>query len=900
MATTMATPPATDKTIRIARFFSYPKTLVYVLIGLLGLVSLIHFLRLVLRLTFREPVPRPDGIRSRRPLLRRWPLAAIDWLRAKSMRKTLRLLWGAQVNWLEGAVTVGYVTLLLAFLFSGTTTLEGQRVEPHYYANRAGTIAATQFPIMTALGMRNNPFSCTSCSLFIFMSLLTVIFVSFLRLPLQRRLVLDITTTHLLTTNDRPEWGLNYLHRMTARVLVILVWIHAGGRLTVGLLDDETINHPWVRSGFLAASTLTLLALVTFRPVRQKAYEWFMVIHFVGAGIFLLALLKHLSGRSLTAYGAWPSLLLWGVDRSLRGLQYLFYNHPYFTPGSANSSRRACDAEVEVLRVRKRATRAGTTQRAVNKEDDDDEEDEPRFLRITLQRPRFRWRPGQSAFLAFPSVGVPGVFASSAPPPKPSTPTVDSSSSPEAGPSARASDASGDAAYRPSTYTPSTNPLRTHPFQSHPFTIMSHDDVSPYHEAWGPSWGVRWSSLFSCFSRKRSNTETRTDTSDGGSDQGSAEKGEGTPEPDPKDLYGFNGALGPRGGARPRPLVFVVRVREGMTRALWDRAAASGRAIAPADTNVDVEKGRRRQTDDDGESASDSERTDGVDYGGTGLKCTVPAFISGPYSNPPVLVGYHTVMLIAGGTGVAFTLPLFLDVIERVKRGEPSCSQLVFIWAVRDIDHLEWIEDEVLQAVSTVPEGTPISVRYLFCITGRDEDTATTVLPAPAPNPEADAAAEAMNNQQRQEEQDDPWRHAVFTPTPKQQKQFARDAKRRAAQERLIAAGGVPSAYVPSNASQVQSSWNSGKPLGKHKPPPGTPLVTSMLQLPGVRLVKTKPPIRTLMQFELAQCQGRLSVNVCGTPSLANSVREVLSQERMDDVMSFGPTVTLHVEAFGG
>jgi hypothetical protein len=50
------------------------------------------------------------------------------------------------------------------------------------------------------------------------------------------------------------------------------------------LVDDETINHPWVRAGFLAASTLTVLALVTLRPVRQKAYEWFMVIHFVGAG----------------------------------------------------------------------------------------------------------------------------------------------------------------------------------------------------------------------------------------------------------------------------------------------------------------------------------------------------------------------------------------------------------------------------------------------------------------------------------------------------------------------------------------------------------------------------------------------------------------------------------------
>lgn len=37
--------------------------------------------------------------------------------------------------------------------------------------------------------------------------------------------------------------------------------------------------------------------------------------------------------------------------------------------------------------------------------------------------------------------------------------------------------------------------------------------------------------------------------------------------------------------------------------------------------------------------------------------------LDGPYSSPPLLVGYDSVLLIAGGSGVAFTLPLFLDLI---------------------------------------------------------------------------------------------------------------------------------------------------------------------------------------------------------------------------------------------
>lgn len=34
------------------------------------------------------------------------------------------------------------------------------RADPKYFANRAGTIAASQIPIMAALGMRNNLISC--------------------------------------------------------------------------------------------------------------------------------------------------------------------------------------------------------------------------------------------------------------------------------------------------------------------------------------------------------------------------------------------------------------------------------------------------------------------------------------------------------------------------------------------------------------------------------------------------------------------------------------------------------------------------------------------------------------------------------------------------------------------
>ncbi len=42
----------------------------------------------------------------------------------------------------------------------------------------------------------------------------------------------------------------------------------------------------------------------------------------------------------------------------------------------------------------------------------------------------------------------------------------------------------------------------------------------------------------------------------------------------------------------------------------------------------------------------------------------VKVLLDGPYSSPPPLIGYDTVVLIAGGSGIAFTLPMMLDLVE--------------------------------------------------------------------------------------------------------------------------------------------------------------------------------------------------------------------------------------------
>ena len=74
-------------------------------------------------------------------------------------------------------------------------------------------------------------------------------------------------------------------------------------------------------------------------------------------------------------------MILWGLDHFIRLTRFAVINFGYLNPWSSNNSKKELDAVVEVL--------------------------SPRFLRVTLHRSTyFHWRPGQSAYLSFPSVST--------------------------------------------------------------------------------------------------------------------------------------------------------------------------------------------------------------------------------------------------------------------------------------------------------------------------------------------------------------------------------------------------------------------------------------------------------------------------------------------------------------
>ncbi|KAG1870856.1 ferric reductase NAD binding domain-containing protein [Suillus subluteus] len=428
--------------------------------------------------------------------LRRIPLAVINFYRVVAFRWTLEIGQSYTLNMAEVFVTVAYIALLLTYAFINTTTVEGQKLDVIFWSNRIAMLASSQFPIVTALGTKNN-----------LVSLVTGI------------------------SYDR----LNYIHRMMARTCFMLLCVHAVG---------EVVSSPYfhlseasLRAGIIALAAFFVLIIVSLRPVRTGAYEVFFYIHFLGIGIFLVGGYYHTKG-AYGSYWIWPSFVFWALDRVIRVVRLVVFNHSYF---GFKSGAGTMDAATELL-----------------------SED---VVRLRLHRPpHFHWSPGQTAYLIMPSVS-------------------------------------------------------TLPFEAHPFTIASFDS----------------SSL---------STEEPEDQSGSGENYGTQVLGSSAP------FW--------------KELVFLVNVHGGFTKKLKEVAATKGKA---------------------------------------------KVFVDGPYGPSSDLGSYDTCVFVAGGTGISYTLPVFLSVIESVRKGKSSCKRVVFIWCIRKAEYVQWIEEALVKAVQLAPHSLTVSIR---------------------------------------------------------------------------------------------------------------------------------------------------------------------------------------------
>ncbi|EPQ54152.1 hypothetical protein GLOTRDRAFT_44599 [Gloeophyllum trabeum ATCC 11539] len=295
----------TDKTIRVALAKVYPKEIWYFLASFIIFLSLVHFASLLLaRLTRR---PAPSSLTS-----------VVDP---------------------EG----------------GTTDLEGVKFDWSFYSNRAGTLAASQFPLITVLGTKNNVLT-------------------------------------LLTGISYEK--MNNLHRMSARVLLVLLWLHAGSKVSVALsclppiialiypptnipcsITPDEIGTTWLNLGYVSVFAFSALVLVSLRPVRAVAYEFFFYMHFILAFLILLGAYYHTVNFNFQQY-VWPSFLVWGLDRFIRLIRVVVFK---LSPHLSSASDPSVTARADLLA--------------------------PDLVRLRVPRPPgFSWSPGQLSYIIMPGV----------------------------------------------------------------------------------------------------------------------------------------------------------------------------------------------------------------------------------------------------------------------------------------------------------------------------------------------------------------------------------------------------------------------------------------------------------------------------------------------------------------
>ncbi|KAF7419213.1 hypothetical protein PC9H_001799 [Pleurotus ostreatus] len=540
--------------------------------------------------------------------LRKLPTAVVNGYRVMAFRWTIDFGRGYVLNVAEVVLTIVYIVALFTWSFINTTDVAGNKHANRYWSNRTGTLATSQFPLITALGTKNNLISLSS---------------------------------------DRIK-QLNYMHRMTSRVTFVLIWVHGIGRIVKGIPAHEW-HDSWLWPGILAAVGLTIVCMLSIRPVRAQAYELFFYVHFFLVLAFLIGAYYHARYRHFDPYII-ACFIIWGADRLIRVVRLVVFNHSYF---GFKSGSGTLDATTELL--------------------------SPEMVRLVLRRPpHFHWSPGQTAYLIMPGVSA-------------------------------------------------------LPFEAHPFTIASFDSGSNVEEDFGGA--------------------------------GSFDVKEKESEGSGNDTTYW------------KELVFLVSPRDGCTRRLLDVAAKRG---------------------------------------------TIKVFVDGPYGPSPDMRRFDTCVLIAGGSGVSHTLPVLLDIIEKARDEQTHCTRVLFIWAIRELAHINWISEALRRGLLIAPPDLDIDIQVFITRQSSDgmevENASTNLHPS----------------------------------TPQSDKTVA-----------------------------------DGNP--------------SVLNMSGIRVASGRPDLKALLQHEVAATQGRMSVSVCGSQSISQTVRSALSfpVSGAPNILGGGASVTLHVESFG-
>ncbi|KIJ54636.1 hypothetical protein M422DRAFT_200498 [Sphaerobolus stellatus SS14] len=110
----------------------------------------------------------------------------------------------------------------------------------------------------------------------------------------------------------------------------------------------------------------------------------------------------------------------------------------------------------------------------------------------------------------------------------------------------------------------------------------------------------------------------------------------------------------------------------------------------------------------------------------SGGEVQLPIFLEGPYGHAPEVDIYGNVVLIAGGSGITFVLPILQHIVQAVKDGKSLCRSVVFLWSARSHEHFAWVEPALKAALESAPASLNIRIQLHSTREGAIESSSET------------------------------------------------------------------------------------------------------------------------------------------------------------------------------
>lgn len=229
---------------------------------------------------------------------------------------------------------------------------------------------------------------------------------------------------------------------------------------------------------------------------------------------------------------------------------------------------------------------------------------------------------------------------------------------------------------------------------------------------------------------------------------------------------------------------------------------------------------------------------------------TYKALLDGPYGGSQHdLAAYHTAVLIAGSTGVTFTLSLLLDMAQRSAHVCLPLRRLVFVWSTHGDDLVKGLRNEIATAVDAI-RVAGIDIQVLIHVTRSSNVSSPFGAPGSLGNVEHDEGiSEIKSGSERSNSQDE-----------------------------------VEKMPMRSNVRALSDTSSEG--------------ATRKNSSSGIVVSGGRADLDQILSEARRTCEGEMGVAVCGPLSMTKQVRNKVAGSLQFGPQAKGAGTYLHVEGF--